>query len=75
MAYHAQTNELTEKSNRTLTDMLAKRVERNGKGWDIHLPFVLFAYRASVQESVKESPFYLLLDVILCYQLCWRWTL
>ena len=59
-AYHPQTNGLTERFNRTLTDMLAKRVERNGKDWDTHLPFVLFAYRASVQESIKESPFYLL---------------
>jgi len=59
-AYHPQTNGLTERFNRTLTDMLAKRVERNGKDWDTHLPFVLFVYRASVQESVKESPFYLL---------------
>ena len=62
MAYHPQTNGLTERFNRTLTDMLAKRVERNGKDWDTHLPFVLFAYQASVQESVKESPFYLLYE-------------
>ena len=25
-----------------------------------HLPFMPFAYRASLQESTKESPFYLL---------------
>ena len=59
-AYHPQTNGLTERFNRTLTDMLAKKVEQSGKDWDNHLPFVLFAYRASIQESVKESPFYLL---------------
>ena len=59
-AYHPQTNGLTERFNRTLTDMLAKRVEKNGKDWDTHLPFVLFAYRASTQESTKESPFYLM---------------
>ena len=40
--------------------MLAKRVERSGKDWDAHLPFVPFAYCASLQESTKESPFYLL---------------
>jgi len=32
-------------------------VERIGNR---HLPFILFANRASVQESVRESPFYLL---------------
>ena len=40
--------------------MLAKRVEKNGKDWDTHLPFILFAYRASTQESIKESLFYLM---------------
>ena len=59
-AYHPQTNGLTERFNRTLTDMLAKKVDKSGRDWDTHLPFVLFAYRTSVQESTKESPFYLL---------------
>ena len=40
--------------------MLAKKVEQSGKDWDQHLPYILFTYRASMQESVKESPFYLL---------------
>lgn len=31
-----------------------------GKDWDERLPYVLFAYRTSRQESTQESPFYLL---------------
>ena len=58
--YHPQTDGLVERFNRTLTTMLAKTVEKGGKDWDKHLPFVLFAYRACVQESTRESPFYLL---------------
>ena len=40
--------------------MLAKTVEKGGKDWDQKLPFVLFAYRASQQQSTMESPFFLL---------------
>lgn len=40
--------------------MLAKTVEKSGRNWDERLPYVLFAYRASRQESTQESPFFLL---------------
>ena len=40
--------------------MLSKKVDLDGLDWDHHLPYVLFAYRASVQESTQESPFFLL---------------
>ena len=59
-AYHPQSDGLVERFNRTLTDMLAKSVEKDGKNWDERLPFVLFAYRSSPQASTGESPFYLL---------------
>ena len=58
-AYHPQTDGLVKRFNRTLIDMLAKRLERNGRDWDTQIPYVLFAYRASLQESTGESPFFL----------------
>ena len=59
-AYHLQTDGMVERFHRTLTNMLAKRVHCLGKDWDEQLPYVLFAYRSSVQMSTQESPFYLL---------------
>ena len=59
-AYHPQTDGLVERYIRTLVDMLSKKVEQSGKDWDKQLPYVLFAYRTSCQESTKASPFFLL---------------
>ena len=59
-AYHPQSDGLVERFNRTLTDMLAKTVDQSGRDWDKRIPYVLYAYRTSVQESTKESPFFLL---------------
>lgn len=39
--------------------MISKSSSRSDD-WDKWLPFLLFAYRASAQESTKESPLYLL---------------
>ena len=59
-AYHPQTDGLVERFNQTLTNMLAKTVEKNGTNWDVQLPYVLFVYRTSIQESTAESPFFLM---------------
>ena len=57
-AYHPQTDGLVEQFSHPLTDMLSKEVHHSGKDWDIQLPYVLFAYHSSPQESTKESPFF-----------------
>ena len=61
-AYHPQRDGLVEKFNCTLTNTLAKTVEKSGRNWDKCLPYVLFAYRTSVQESTQESPFHFLYE-------------
>ena len=56
--YHPQTDGLVEKFNSTLINiMVAKSSDSVKLEWDQQL---LFAYRLSVQESTKESPFFLL---------------
>ena len=59
-AYHPQTDGLVERFNRTLIDMIAKSTDSEGRDWDVRLPFLLFAYRATPQASTGESPFALL---------------
>ena len=58
--HHSQTDSLVERFDRTLTSMLAKTIQRGGRDWNHHIPYVLFAYRASLQESTQESPFFML---------------
>ena len=48
----------SETPDQTLITMLAKTVEQGGPEWDERLPYVLFAYRASLQASTGKSPFY-----------------
>ena len=58
--YHPQTDGLVERFNSTLINMISKSCEVQNHDWDQHLPYLLFAYRSSVQESTRESPFCLL---------------
>ena len=39
--------------------MIAK-CSKKSNDWDKQLPYLLFAYRASIQDSTKKSPFFLL---------------
>ncbi|GFV34755.1 retrovirus-related Pol polyprotein from transposon 17.6 [Trichonephila clavipes] len=50
-AYHPQTNGLTERFNKTLSDMLSMYVDVEQKNWDEILPFVTFAYNTAKQET------------------------
>lgn len=56
-AYHPQTNGLTERFNQTLVTQLMKVTNEKGNDWDHHLSSILFAYRVSVQESTKKTPY------------------
>lgn len=59
--YRPQSDGLVERFNRTLIDMLSKFVGEHRDDWDTHLPYLLCAYRASVNESTGCSPNLLML--------------
>jgi len=58
--YHPETNGLTERFNRTLCDILSFAVNKQQNDWDLYLPYATFAYNTSRQESIKQTPFFLM---------------
>ena len=58
-AFHPQTDGQTERTNRTLEDMLRRFIGNSHKDWDSLLPMCEFAVNNAWQESVKSTPFYI----------------
>jgi len=56
-AFHPQTDGQTERTNRTLEDMLRHYVDPHHDDWDQHLAMAEFAINNSWQESIKTTPF------------------
>ena len=51
--YRPQSDGLAERMNRNIIDLLFKFVSENLEDWDEHLPYIMAAYRATVQEPTK----------------------
>lgn len=58
-AYHPQTNGLDERTNQTLVRTL-KKLASTKEEWDQCIDAALYAYRISVQDSSRFSPFFLI---------------
>ena len=58
--YKPSTNPV-ERLNRTINSMLGKLVSERQTDWDLWLPYVMAAIRASKQESTSFSPNYLMI--------------
>ena len=55
-ALHPQTNGMIERQNKVIQNMLSMFVSTNQRDWDIHLPYMMMAYRSANHESLKCSP-------------------
>ena len=58
-AYHPQTDGQTERTNRTLGDMLRNYAGRTPTVWDKYLSAAEFAMNNAVNRATGQSPFYL----------------
>lgn len=58
--YHPQTNGLTERTNRTIVNMLSMYVASDHKNWDDVLPFITYAFNTAKHETTGYSPFFLM---------------
>ncbi|XP_059582206.1 uncharacterized protein LOC132243291 [Alligator mississippiensis] len=59
--YHPQTNGLVERLNGTLKRVLRRCIQGDPRKWNLLLPLVLFSLRDTPQDSMKFSPFELVL--------------
>lgn len=57
--YHAMSDGMVERGNRTIKDQLAKYLYTRGGEWDEHLRQVELAYNTRIHSSTKHTPFFL----------------
>ncbi len=58
-AYHSQGDEMVERLNRSLLQLLRAYVDKQND-WERYLPLILYAYRTSVHSSMGASTFMLM---------------
>ncbi|GBL77650.1 Transposon Ty3-I Gag-Pol polyprotein, partial [Araneus ventricosus] len=54
---HPESMSTVERWNKTLKEMLSKNIQDHGNDWDIHLPYLLFAYREVPHSTTGLSPY------------------
>jgi hypothetical protein len=59
-SFHPQTDGITERANRTITQMLRQCVSPDQRDWAIKLPAIEFAINSASSASRKEPPFVLI---------------
>eukprot|EP00731_Ephydatia_muelleri_P029956 Em0021g479a len=58
--YHPQSDGMIERFNRTLLSMLKRATIDAERDWDLKLPCLMMAYRTSIHETTKATPFSLM---------------
>lgn len=55
--FHPRSDEMVERMNRTIQNMLSKYIQENQKDWDLHLDFIVMAYNSCEHDSTGCSPY------------------
>eukprot|EP00731_Ephydatia_muelleri_P029947 Em0021g470a len=58
--YHPQSDGMIERFNRTLLSMLKRATIDAERDWNLKLPCLMMAYRTSIHETTKATPFSLI---------------
>ena len=58
--YHPQSDGMIERFNRTLLSMLRMAAVDDETNWDLRIPCLMLAYRTSIHEATKHTPFSLM---------------
>ena len=58
--YHPETNSIAERFHGTLNTMMGRMINEHQRDWDLYLPHVMAAYRATVHQTTGYSPNYLM---------------
>nr|GEX99037.1 hypothetical protein [Tanacetum cinerariifolium] len=70
-SYHPETDSQSERTIKTLEDMLRACVMDFKKGWDKHLPIIEFSYNNSYHTSIKAATFEVLYGRKGRSPVCW----
>ncbi|GJR40159.1 putative reverse transcriptase domain, ribonuclease H-like domain, aspartic peptidase domain protein [Tanacetum coccineum] len=70
-AYRPQTDGQSERTTKTLEDMLIAYVIDFGNSWDCHLPLVEFSYNNSYHASIKAAAYEALYKRKCRSPICW----
>jgi hypothetical protein len=72
VAFHPQTNGQSERTIRTLEDMLRACVLSWKSSWEDHLALAEFSYNNNYQASIKMAPYEALYGRLCISPLCWE---
>lgn len=76
LVHHSQTNKQVKVTNKSLVNILKKKIDDNSREWADLIPEVLWAYRTTIKNGIGQSPYNLTfgIEVVAPAKLVWPTT-